>query len=96
MPRRVMVTECHPDRPHRAFGLCDECYSRWRVAGRPCHPDGTPIQLERLSLGKLASENSLLCLCPEPDFNGIECRRCRRRPLSAMSLENQMAFENRR
>lgn len=30
---------CHPDRYHRARGLCDRCYDRWLYANSPTHKE---------------------------------------------------------
>lgn len=33
MPKKSRVNECgHPDRKHQAHGMCNTCYSRWKLA----------------------------------------------------------------
>lgn len=34
VPSTVRFADCHPDRKHRARGLCEECYARWKRAKR--------------------------------------------------------------
>lgn len=29
------VPDCHPDKPHKARGMCSACYGRWQRAGNP-------------------------------------------------------------
>lgn len=31
-----------------------------------------------------STKHVLVCVCPEPDWDGMECRRCHRKPLAKM------------
>lgn len=82
MKRIRPQAKCHSDRPHRAHGLCNNCYNSWRRNGgegsfpkAQCHPD-RPV----LARG--------LCRkCYESDWaktwrkkNPLLCRTCRKNP----------------